>query len=216
MGVVYEGIGGYEGATMVKLGGQAEGGLFLPLEHRQWCCILSKWQICTKSTWYIDWDGHWWQFGTPLILISVPQWLYRSCNAPMQYCRVGKKLSVKADRTIYSHIVDVSGDCMSVSLILGISVLVTIWSDFVNPVTHTHTHTHTHARTDTHIYYAYTHTHTYNYLCMYVCTHVCKPWCKQPNANHWPWVPVCMYVCMYIYVQTYVRVYNAYVYQFVL
>ena len=66
-----------------------------------------------------DQDGHWQQFGTPPFLISAPQWLHRHCNAPTQFYRVSKKPSVKADLAIYSHIVDASEQCMSVSLILG-------------------------------------------------------------------------------------------------
>ena len=52
---------------------------------------------------------------------------------------VGKKPSVKADMAIYSQAVEVCGRCMSESLILGHnldSVLVTLWSVFVNPVTY--------------------------------------------------------------------------------
>ena len=62
----------------------------------------------------------------------------RTCKAPTQLYRVGKKPSVKADLAIYSHIVDASGQCMSESFILGhklVSVLVTFWSVFINPVT---------------------------------------------------------------------------------
>ena len=35
---------------------------------------------------------------------------------------VGKKLSVKADLNIYSHVVDASGQCMSVALTLGFNL----------------------------------------------------------------------------------------------
>ena len=67
----------------------------------------------------IDQDGHWQQFGTQPILISAPQWANRPCNAPTWFYTVGKKPSVKADLAIYSHAVDVSGQCMSESLTLG-------------------------------------------------------------------------------------------------
>ena len=70
----------------------------------------------------IDRDGHWQQFGTQPVLISVPQWANRPCNAPAWFYRVSKKLSVKADLAIYSHGLDVSGWCMSVSLILFIKL----------------------------------------------------------------------------------------------
>ena len=62
----------------------------------------------------IDRDGHWQQSGTQPILISAPQWPNRTCNALMQLYMVGKKPSVKADLAIYSHIVNASGQCMSV------------------------------------------------------------------------------------------------------
>ena len=64
-------------------------------------------------------DGHCQQFNTTPTLISAPQWPHRPCNAPIRLYRVGKKPSVKADRAMYSHTVDVSRQCMSVSLILG-------------------------------------------------------------------------------------------------
>ena len=67
----------------------------------------------------IDRDGHWQQFGTQPILISVPQWASRPCNAPTQFYGVGKKPSVKADLAIYSHAVNVDGQCMSESLTLA-------------------------------------------------------------------------------------------------
>ena len=64
-------------------------------------------------------DGHWQQLGTSPILIGVTHWLHKPCNAPTMFHRVEKKPSVKVDLAIYSHIVDVSEQCMSVSLILG-------------------------------------------------------------------------------------------------
>ena len=67
----------------------------------------------------IDWDSRWQQFGTQPILISAPQWGNRSCNVPTWLYRVSKKPSVKADLAIYSHAVDVRGQCMSELLILG-------------------------------------------------------------------------------------------------
>ena len=66
----------------------------------------------------MDRDGHWQQPGTQTILISAPQWANRPCNAPTRFYRVGKKPSVKADLAIYSHAVDVGGQCMSESLTL--------------------------------------------------------------------------------------------------
>ena len=105
------------GGGMVGMDGQVKGRPSLPLGHRQWCCALSRQQIYTNHR--IDQDSHWQQFGTQPNLISAPQWENRPCNAPIQFYRVGKKLSVKADLAIYSHAVDVCGQCMSESLILG-------------------------------------------------------------------------------------------------
>ena len=66
----------------------------------------------------IDSVGNWQQSSTQPILISAPQWPNRTCNAPTQSYRVGIKPSVKADLAIYSHTVDVAGQCMCESLML--------------------------------------------------------------------------------------------------
>ena len=85
----------------------------------------------------IDQDAHWQQFGTQPILISAPRWLHRPCNGPVQLYRVDKKPSMKANLAIYSHVVNVSGQCMGISLILGFDLeFVTIWLVFINPVTY--------------------------------------------------------------------------------
>ena len=63
-------------------------------------------------------DGYWQQCDTPPILISAPQ----AGNAPMRFYRVSKNPSVKVDPAIYSHVLDVSGWRMSVSLMLGIKL----------------------------------------------------------------------------------------------
>ena len=69
-------------------------------------------------------DRHYQQFCTPPVQIIAPQWLHRPCNASMWLYRVDKKPSVKADLAVYSHVVDVSGQCMSmnVSLIIGFTL----------------------------------------------------------------------------------------------
>ena len=69
----------------------------------------------------IDQDSHWQQLGTQRILISAPQWPHRPCIAPKFY-RVSKKPPVKADLAIHSHVVNASGQCISVSLILGFNL----------------------------------------------------------------------------------------------
>ena len=65
---------------------------------------------------HIDRERHWQQFGTTLILISAPTGTVMHQRG---FTVLGKKPSVKADLAIYSHVVDASGQCMSVSLILG-------------------------------------------------------------------------------------------------
>ena len=50
---MYKGVGGWEGVGGGRGGGggwEAEGGLHLPLGHRQWCCVFSKGQIQVQST----------------------------------------------------------------------------------------------------------------------------------------------------------------------
>ena len=64
-------------------------------------------------------DGDYQQFDITPTMISAPQWPHRPCIAPMWLYRVSKKPSVKAYLAMYSHAVDVSRWCMSVSLILG-------------------------------------------------------------------------------------------------
>ena len=82
-------------------------------------CALSKLPGCSYTINRIDQDGHWQQLVTQPILISAPQWLHKPCNGPTQLYRVGKKSFVKAGMAMYSHVVDFSGQWISVSLILG-------------------------------------------------------------------------------------------------
>ena len=70
-----------------------------------------------QTTGYIK-EGHWLQ----PILISASQWPHRPCNAPTRFYRVSKKPSVKTDLAIYNHVLDASGQCMSVSIILGLNL----------------------------------------------------------------------------------------------
>ena len=44
------GVGGWRGWGDGGGGWEAEGGLHLPLGHRQWCCVFSKGQIQAQST----------------------------------------------------------------------------------------------------------------------------------------------------------------------
>ena len=114
-GVVYKGLGRYVVGS----------GPYLPLSHRQWCCVLSRQQGCTQIH-RIDQDSHWQQFGTPLILLVLPS----SPTSPvMHQCSFTGlvKNSGKAHLAIYSHVVNAAGhcgQCMSVSLILGFNLVV--------------------------------------------------------------------------------------------
>ena len=102
---------------MVEVDGQVEGGPSLPL-----VVLCFQWTTRMYTNHRIGQNGHWQQFGTQPILISAPQLANRTCNAPTRFYRVGKKKSVKADLAIYSKVLDVSGQCMSISLILFIKL----------------------------------------------------------------------------------------------
>ena len=95
------------------------GGGWFGVDGLQTVVLCSQQNTGMYTNHRIDQDGHCQQSGTQPILISAPQWPNRTCNAPTRLHRVGKKLSVRADLAIYSHIVDASGQCMSESLILG-------------------------------------------------------------------------------------------------
>ena len=57
----YKGVGGWEGGEgVVWVGGQDEGGLSLPLSHREWTVLSTD----DKNAHRIDRYGHWQQFGT--------------------------------------------------------------------------------------------------------------------------------------------------------
>ena len=72
---------------------------------------------------YVGGNRHWQQFDAPpILLIGAPQWFHRPCNASRLHYRVGKKTYVKTDMAIYSHKLNVSEWCMSLSLIVGIKL----------------------------------------------------------------------------------------------
>ena len=112
-GVVYRGWAGGRG-----WGGWASRRQAL-LAIRAHTVVLSPQQVTDMYTTHrMGRDGHCQQFDTTPTLISAPQWPHRPCNVPLRLYRVNKKSSVKADLAMYSHAVDVSRQCMSVSLIL--------------------------------------------------------------------------------------------------
>ena len=109
--------GGRGWSGVVGVGGKLEAGY--PTIRAQTVVLCSQQTTRMYTNRRIDQDIHWQQFGTQPILISAPQWACWSCNAPTRFYTVGKKPSVKADLAIYSQAVDVHGQCMSKSLILG-------------------------------------------------------------------------------------------------
>ena len=110
------GVGG--GRWAVGVGGQAKGGLSLPIRPpTAVLCPQQVTDICTTHR--MGQDRHCQQLDNTPTLISAPQWSHRPCNGPMRPYRVGKQPSVEADLAMYSHTVDVSRQYMSVSLILG-------------------------------------------------------------------------------------------------
>ena len=65
----------------------------------------------TDSIHRIGQDSHWQQFGTIHILINAIYWLHRPCSASSLLDRVKKKLSMKADLAIYTHMLGLPGQC---------------------------------------------------------------------------------------------------------
>jgi len=59
------------------------------------------------------------QLGTTDHPINASQWPYRVCVGPAWFDRAGKIPSVKADLLIYSNCVTVSGQCLSVLIIIS-------------------------------------------------------------------------------------------------
>ena len=110
------GVGGRRQGVM-GVGGQAKGGS--PATRPQ-TVVPCPQQTTRMYTNYKIYRSRWplAAVGTQPILISAPQWASRPCNAPTWHYRVSKKPSVKADLAIYSHAVDVGGQCMSESLTL--------------------------------------------------------------------------------------------------
>ena len=111
----------------------------LPAIRPQTVVLCSQQAIRMYTNHRIDQDSHQQQFGTKPILISAPQWPHKPCNAPTRFYRVVKKPFVKANLVIYSHIVDASGQCTSISLILSFNLDFSSFDNlvsFVNSVTY--------------------------------------------------------------------------------
>ena len=120
-------------------GGWASQRRALPVVRPQTVVLCSQQTKGMYTNHRIVRDGYWQQFGTKLILISAPQWANKPCNAPSQFYRVSKKPSVKADLAIYSYTLEVSGWCLSVSLILFIKLdfsSCTNWDSFCKIQSH--------------------------------------------------------------------------------
>ena len=119
-------MGGWGG--VVGVGGKLEAGY--PTIRAQTVVLCSQQTTGMYTNHSIDRDGHWQQSGTQPILISAPQWACWPCNVPTQFYMIGKKPSVKADLDTYSQAVDVRGQCMSESLILGHIIIIIINLNF--------------------------------------------------------------------------------------
>ena len=115
----YKGVGGWEGGGVGRRRWVASRRQANPAIRAQTVVLCFQQTTEMYTNHRIDRGGHWQQFGTQPILISVPQWACWPCNASTQFYTVGKKPSVKADLAIYSQDVDVRRRCMSESLILG-------------------------------------------------------------------------------------------------
>ena len=85
--------------------------------------------------------GHWeyCSLGPYATLLMPPQVPNRLCCNSSWPDRVGKRLSVQAELAIYTYIVTVSGQYLSVAITLRIkwiSAIMTMQSVFANPVTY--------------------------------------------------------------------------------
>ena len=123
---------------------------------------------------------------------------------------VGKKPSMKADLAVYTHIVDASGQCISVSLILAFKLdfnSCTIWTGFCKS---------SHICTIIVITFASlaldrvcvcvcvcvcVRVHACMHACMYVCMYVCV--CVHMYVHMYVRTYICTYVCMHTYVAIY-------------
>ena len=98
----------------------ASQGLVHPAIRAQTVALCPQKTTEMYTVYRIGRDRYWQQFDTTSILISAPQWLHRLYNAPWQFYRIGKKLSVKAD--LDTNLMFLDAGCMGVSLILGIEL----------------------------------------------------------------------------------------------
>ena len=134
-------MGGWEGKGWAGGGGWTSRRRVL-LAIRAPTVVLCPQQVTDMCTTHrMGRDGHCQQFDTTPTLISAPQWPHRPCNVPIRLYRVSKKPSVNTDLAMYSHTVDVSRQCMRVSLILGCKLdfsSCAIRAGFWNPVTFSH------------------------------------------------------------------------------
>jgi len=97
------------------------GGLTMPLDTGdQVVCTVGQTDDHSNSYYTtrradIEWNS----LGPHATLLMPPQCPHRVCDGPAWLDRVGKKPSLKADLLIYSNCVTVSGQCLSVAIIIS-------------------------------------------------------------------------------------------------
>ena len=111
---------GWVEGGVVGVGEWANQRWVFPAIRAQTMVLCSEYVTEIYTTRRIGWDSHWQQFSTPLILFSAPSGFTGPVMHQCSFTGLAKS-RLKAGLAIYSHKVDVSGQCMSVSLILGFS-----------------------------------------------------------------------------------------------
>ena len=100
-------------------GGWASWRRAVPVIRPQTVVLCSQQTTGMYTNHSIDWDGHWQQFGNQPILISAPSGSTGLVMHQLSFTGSAKSCLWKQDLAIYSHAVDVGGQCTSGSLTLG-------------------------------------------------------------------------------------------------
>jgi len=131
-------------------------GLTLPVDTVNQLCAQKAWQEATVvSDHTMNWaDVQWNRIGLQFIPLMPLSGLTVSILVLCPFTG-SQKPSVKADLLIYSSFVTVSGQCLSVVIIIikWISIFVHTWRFFLNPVTYVY------ISENSKTYFSYTHHH---------------------------------------------------------
>ena len=92
-------------------------------------CVQSVAQTVTIHR--IGRDSRWEQFDTAHILIDAIHWVHRCCGALSWFDRLEKKPSVKADWAIYTHMLGVPRQYLSVAIMLSYKLDFSCCADMV-------------------------------------------------------------------------------------